>query len=70
MRSLIIALSLIALSAQSETLDEALSKTRHRFELKDAKKQRRDEIKARYKTQISSLREQQKSELKAVSVQK
>lgn len=62
----ILALSTLSLVAHSESLDEALAKTKAKYELKADKKAKRDSIKAKYKTEISALREEQKAELSKV----
>lgn len=67
MTKLILALSILSLSIKAETLEEAVAKTTYRFKLRDDKKQKRDAVKAKYKGQISALRESQKQELKTIS---
>lgn len=58
--------SILAINLHAETLDEALAKTKTRFEVKAANKAKKDSIKAKYKTQIDSLKKQQKEELNSV----
>lgn len=73
----LLVLSIFSASIHAETLDEALNKTRARFAVKEAKKQKRDEIKASHKAQvealkaqIKSIRDEQKQELKALTPHK
>lgn len=68
MKILIALVALISTQAfAARTLDQELSRTRERFELKTEKKARRDAVKAKYKPMIEALKAKQKAEIEDLS---
>lgn len=52
--------------AHSETEEQAVNKARQRFRIREAKKKRREAIKAKYKDQIEAIRMKQQYEIDGI----